>query len=94
MYADFLDLPQHSTYVHSLSYDVPRICNLSSSDFDFIMEIDRNNHARPHVYGMRQVDVHDLSNIYVTYIQYCAISILTFLCSLFNIYLVVFSFEI
>ncbi|XP_025797156.1 uncharacterized protein LOC112877155 isoform X3 [Panicum hallii] len=53
VYADFLDLPQGSAHVHELNYSVPRICHLSSSDFDFVMEIDRNNRARPHCYGIR-----------------------------------------
>jgi len=53
VYADFLDLPQGSAHVHELNYNVPRICHLSSTDFDFVMEIDRNNRARPHCYGMR-----------------------------------------
>lgn len=53
VYADFLDLPQGSAHVHELNYNVPRICHLSSTDFDFVMEIDRNNRAHPHCYGMR-----------------------------------------
>jgi hypothetical protein len=53
VYADFLDLPQGSAHAHELNYSVPRICHLLSSDFDFVMEIDRNNRARPHCYGIR-----------------------------------------
>ncbi|WVZ93371.1 hypothetical protein U9M48_039357 [Paspalum notatum var. saurae] len=52
VYADFLDLPQASPYVHRLNYGVPRICNLSTHDFEFVMAIDRNNIAIGHFYGM------------------------------------------
>jgi hypothetical protein len=65
VYADFLDLPQGSAHVHELNYSVPRICHLSSSDFDFVMEIDRNNRARPHCYGIRPVSS-NLINIQIS----------------------------
>ncbi|WVZ94794.1 hypothetical protein U9M48_040644 [Paspalum notatum var. saurae] len=54
VYADFLDLLQASPYVHRLNYGVPRICNLSTHDFEFVMEIDRNNLEIGHSYGMHR----------------------------------------
>ncbi|KAL6653733.1 hypothetical protein ACP70R_008657 [Stipagrostis hirtigluma subsp. patula] len=54
VYADFLDLPKGSRHVHSLNYSIPRICHVSTTDFLFVMEIDRdNNGPRHHFYGVR-----------------------------------------
>ncbi|TVU41060.1 hypothetical protein EJB05_14551 [Eragrostis curvula] len=44
VYIDFLDLLRDGNH-HSISDVTPRICNVSSSDFEFAMKVDRNIHV-------------------------------------------------
>ncbi|KAL6646822.1 hypothetical protein ACP70R_015516 [Stipagrostis hirtigluma subsp. patula] len=45
-YMDFLDLENDFVNANNISYDVPRICNVKSSDFNFVMEVDCNRKNR------------------------------------------------
>ena len=41
---------------HQISYDVPRICNVTSEDFSFVAFVDRNfSHPGRATYGILQV---------------------------------------
>ncbi|PUZ39961.1 hypothetical protein GQ55_9G385800 [Panicum hallii var. hallii] len=41
-YIDFLDLSGDYANHHKISYDIPRICNVTSDDFSFVANVDRN----------------------------------------------------
>jgi hypothetical protein len=55
-YIDFLDLSGDYANHHKISYDIPRICNVTSDDFSFVANVDRNvsNPARSS-YGIVEV---------------------------------------
>ncbi|KAL6659628.1 hypothetical protein ACP70R_002457 [Stipagrostis hirtigluma subsp. patula] len=44
-YMDFLNLDNDFGVANNISYDVPRICNVKSSDFSFLMEVDLNRRS-------------------------------------------------
>jgi len=48
-YLDFVDLSSNYANHHKISYELPRICNVSSEDFCFVANVDRNlsNPGRP-----------------------------------------------
>lgn len=50
---DFLDFSRYYANHHKISYDLPRIRNVSSDDFNFVAFVDRNlKHPGRHSYGM------------------------------------------
>nr|TKW00402.1 hypothetical protein SEVIR_8G106550v2 [Setaria viridis] len=49
-YMDHLDLPTDRGG-HQLNYNLPRICNVSNIDFDFILAVDKNMLALGNTFG-------------------------------------------
>ncbi|TVU10225.1 hypothetical protein EJB05_43739, partial [Eragrostis curvula] len=43
VYMDFLDLQHPDEECNHINYEVPRICNVRSEDFNFVMTVDRNS---------------------------------------------------
>jgi hypothetical protein len=48
-YMDHLDIPK-DLGTHQICYDVPRICNVSKKDFEFVMSVDMQS-PELHSYG-------------------------------------------
>ncbi|KAG2564759.1 hypothetical protein PVAP13_7NG002289 [Panicum virgatum] len=54
-YIDFLDMGLNYPKYHQISYDVPRICSVTSEDFSFAAFVDRNfSHPGCATYGILQ----------------------------------------
>nr|CAB3459551.1 unnamed protein product [Digitaria exilis] len=50
-YMDNLELPSVERGTHQINYNIPRICNITNADFDFVMQVDRNKLSLVELYG-------------------------------------------
>uniref|UniRef100_K4AIW6 Uncharacterized protein n=1 Tax=Setaria italica TaxID=4555 RepID=K4AIW6_SETIT len=57
-YMDHLDLPTDRGG-HQLNYNLPRICNVSNIDFDFVLAVDKNRLSLGNTFG--KLPFHDFS---------------------------------
>lgn len=55
---DNLELPSVERGTHQINYNIPRICNITNADFDFVMQVDRNKLSLVELYGKLPVCFH------------------------------------
>nr|TKV92535.1 hypothetical protein SEVIR_9G167700v2 [Setaria viridis] len=62
-YMDHLDLPTDRGG-HQLNYNLPRICNVSNIDFDFILAVDKNRLALGNTFGKIPLEYQNVASHY------------------------------